>query len=326
MGVCELANVLSEEQIAHFMEKGWVKVEQAFPREEALKVQNFLWDRLAEHGVDRHDRSTWTKPVVRLGNYTDSVADGCNTDRLTGAVEDLVGEGRWLEGDKKHNAIWGGFIINFGPEVPGGWHYDGSHFRHYLDSWEQGLLFIGLFSEVRPGGSGTLVAEGSHNIVAKVLAQHPEGLPLGEAIKLCNRHPWLAELVGGLHKGKAASEDIYSDEVATDNRAAKKAHLAKFMNETYHDPDGFSLRVVETTGGPGDVVLCHPFLYHAPSDNELGIPRFMCNRCTPTRTVMNFNRDNPADYSVVERTIRHALGLKEDEGFPFKREKAAANG
>ncbi|GIQ67546.1 hypothetical protein DUZ99_12220 [Xylanibacillus composti] len=312
-----MPKVLSNEQIEHFMEKGWVKVDQAFPREEALKVQDFLWDRLAEHGVDRDDKSTWTKPLYRLGNYTDSVADGCNTDRLTGAVEDLIGEGRWREGNKKHNAVWGGFIINFGPEVPGGWHYDGSHFHHYLDSWEQGLLFIGLFSEVRPGGSGTLVAEGSHNIVAKVLAEHPKGLPLGEAIKLCNRHPWLAELVS-LQK-KNADDDIYADESPADNRAAKKAHLAKFMNTTYQDPDGYSLRVVETTGSPGDVVLCHPFLYHSASDNDLGIPRFMCNRCTPTHEPMNFNRSRPEEYSIVEKTIRRSLGLKDHEGFPFKR-------
>ncbi|WP_308637357.1 hypothetical protein [Paenibacillus silvisoli] len=317
-----MAKVLTNQQIEHFMEKGWVKIEQAFPREEALKVQQFLWERLAEHGVDKEDSSTWTKPVVRLGNYTDSVADGCNTDKLTGAVEDLLGEGRWVEGSKKHNAIWGGFIINFGPEVPGGWHYDGSHFRHYLDSWQQGLLFVGLFSDVRPGGSGTLVAEGSHHIVAKLLAQHPQGLSLGEAIKLCNQHPWLAELVS---RQKPAA-DIYSNEAGADDKAAKKAHLAKFMNTTYHDPDGYSLRVVETTGSPGDVVLCHPFLYHAPSDNDLGVPRFMCNRCTPTKEPMNFNRSNPQDYSVVERMIRQSLGLKEDEGFPYKREEYSEKG
>lgn len=310
--------VLTKQQVEHFREKGWVKVEQAYPREEALKVQEFLWDRLAERGILRDDSSTWTEKVVRLGNYTDSVTDGCNTDRLTGAIEDLLGEGRWQLGRKKHDVIWGGFIINFGPDVPGGWHYDGSHFRHYLDSWQQGLLVVSLFSDVLSGGSGTLVAEGSHHIVAKVLAQYPEGISLGDAIRECNQHPWLADLIGS-KKGTATSDNIYDEAPPARDMASRKAHLARFKEEAYRDPEGFDLRVVETTGAPGDIVICHPFLYHAPSDNELGVPRFMCNRVTPTKERMSLNRENPEDYSVVEELIRLSLGLKEGESCSWER-------
>lgn len=315
--MAKLPQVLTKEQVEHFREKGWVKVEQAYPQEEALKVQDFLWERLAERGILKENRDTWTEKVVRLGNYTDPVTDGCNTDRLTGAIEDLLGRGRWQLGRKKHNVIWGGFIINFGPVVPGGWHYDGSHFRHYLDSWQQGLLVVSLFSDVKPGGSGTLVAEGSHNIVAKVLEGHPEGIGLGDAIRECNQHPWLAELTQS--KKAKTSDNIYDDAPPQDDMQSRKDHLSKFMNEAYHDPDGFDLRVVETTGAPGDMVLCHPFLYHAPSDNELGVPRFMCNRVTPTEERMNFNRANPEDYSVVEEIIRQSLGLKEGEPCNWQR-------
>ncbi|SFS57566.1 hypothetical protein [Paenibacillus sp. BC26] len=304
-----MPKVLSEEQVKHFIDKGWVKIEQAYPREEALKVQDFLWEELAQRGVNRDDSSTWTQPVVRLGDYVHPIHNGLNSDRLTGAIEDLIGEGRWQLGKERENVSWGGYIVNFGPEVPGNWHYDGSHFRHYLDSWEQGVLLVCLFSEVHKGGSGTLVAEGSHNIVAKMLAKHPEGIGLGEAIRECNKHPWLADLLG---KNKPVSDDIYA-ETPSDNRQAKKERLQKFMDTAYEDPDGYSLRVVETTGGPGDMVICHPFLYHAPSDNELGVPRFMCNRVAPTHERMNFNRENPEDYSVVERMIRTALGLKDGE-------------
>jgi hypothetical protein len=300
-----MPKVLTNEQVQHFKEKGWVKVEQAYPREEALKVQDFLWNELLErHTVKRDDPSTWTQPVIRLGDYYESVTDGCNTDRLTGAIEDLLGEDRWQLGQTRHKAMWGGFIINFGPEVPGGWHYDGSQFRHYLDSWEQGLLLVCLFSDVRKGGSGTLVAEGSHHIVAKMLEKHPEGLGLGEAIQECNKHPWLAELVAG-HKASESKVGASLQE--------KKEYLSAFTESAYKDPDGYSLRVVETTGGPGDIVICHPFLYHAPSNNELGVPRFMCNRVAPTKERMKLNRENPADYSVVEQMIRSSLGLKDDD-------------
>ncbi|MFC5650027.1 hypothetical protein ACFPYJ_13035 [Paenibacillus solisilvae] len=314
-----MPKVLTNEQVQHFREKGWVKVEQAYPREEALKVQDFLWDELAKRGFNKEDPSSWTEPVVRLGDYVNPVTDGLNSDRLTGAIEDLLGEGRWQCGQDRHNVSWGGFIINFGPEVPGGWHYDGSHFRHYLDSWEQGLLLVCLFSSVRKGGSGTLVAEGSHNIVAKMLAKHEEGIGLGEAIRECNKHPWLAELSG---RNQQAANDIYNNATSKDKKSNRE-HLAKFMNTAYEDPDGYSLRVVETTGEPGDLVICHPFLYHAPSDNELGVPRFMCNRVSPTYDRMNFNRENPADYSVVEQMIRASLGLKDGERCTWARKEEA---
>ena len=53
-----------------------------------------------------------------------------------------------------------GFIINFGlgadqpwqppsPEVSG-WHKDGDFFRHFLDSPEQGLLTIVVWSDIYP--------------------------------------------------------------------------------------------------------------------------------------------------------------------------------
>ncbi|QHW30568.1 hypothetical protein GZH47_06675 [Paenibacillus rhizovicinus] len=311
-----MPKVLTEEQVQHFIDKGWVKIENAYPRDAALNVQEFLWDELAKRGIQKEDSGTWTEPVVRLGNYVHPVMDGLNSERLTGAIEDLLGEGRWESGKDMTGVMWGGYIINFGPEVPGGWHYDGSHFRHYLDSWEQGLLLVCLFSSVKKGGSGTLVAEGSHNIVANMLAQHPEGLGLGEAIRECNKHPWLAELVGK----KPVSDDIYADEPKQEKKS-KKEHLAKFMDTAYEDPAGYSLRVVESTGEPGDMIICHPFLYHAPSDNELGVPRFMCNRVAPTRERMNLNRENPADYSVVERMIRSSLGLQDGEPCTWERKE-----
>ncbi|HLG77298.1 MAG TPA: hypothetical protein VKX46_12850, partial [Ktedonobacteraceae bacterium] len=74
------------------------------------------------------------------------------------------------------------------------------------------------------------------------------------------------------------------------------------------DSDGFRLRVVEATAEAGDVFLCHPFLYHASAPNVLGVPRFMCNRTTPLKERMNFQRDD-GNYSPVELSIRKALKI-----------------
>lgn len=284
-------SVLSQEQVDQFIERGYTVVEEAFPREYALAAQEFLWERLAERGVQKDDRSTWQEPMVRMQeNYNDPVFDRCATERLFAATEDLLGRGRRLLQTKG----WGWWPVNFASgadkpwDVPTtGWHWDGSHFRHYIDAPDQGLLMLCIFSEIGPHGGGTLVAEGSHKLAARFLKDHP-GLELREAYNLCNMtHPWLTELTG---KG---------DQPHAQNR------VAYFMEQTYQD-DITSLRVTETTGAPGDVILCHPFLYHAASQNHSGIPRFMCNRTTPLKERMNLDRSD-GDYSEVETSIRKAI-------------------
>lgn len=39
--------------------------------------------------------------------------------------------------------------------------------------------------------------------------------------------------------------------------------------------DGVTVRVVELTGEPGDVVFMHPHLFHAPAPNRAEEPRLM---------------------------------------------------
>ena len=78
------------------------------------------------------------------------------------------------------------FIVNFrrGADKPwmkpapeaGGWHKDGSFFRHFLDSREQGLLTIVYWSDVGHKGGGTFIAPDSIKHVARYLADHPEGV------------------------------------------------------------------------------------------------------------------------------------------------------
>lgn len=287
--------VLTDEQVNQFMERGWVKLEQAFTEEDALAGQDFVWRQLSLRGYRKEEPSSWTEPLVHIReNYASEEFNRCNSERFQDAIEDLVGEDRWIL--KGMMSMWGWWPVNFSQgatepwDVPAtGWHYDGQHFRHYINSREQGLLCIPLFSHIKPYGGGTLIAEGSHNIVAKVLAAHPEGLAHRDAIRQSiDSNPWLAELTG-------------AQPASGDNR------VEKFMNSIHSDPDGYKLRVIETTGNPGDVMLCHPFVFHARSQNHLRIPRFICNRTTPLKEPMNLNRKNASEYSPLERSIKQCL-------------------
>lgn len=314
--------VLKPYQIEQFIECGYTPLEEAFPRPNALAVQEFLWERLAERGIRRDDRSTWTVPVCHIReNYSDPVFRSCATERLKDAVEDLLGAGRWRDRDEVGH--WGWWPVNFSKgagrpwTIPAdGWHWDGQHFRHYLDAPVQGLLLLCMFSEIGPRGGGTLVAEGSHRIVARFLSLHPEGLELHEAIPLCHKsHPWLRALTGavpahpsapGTPEPGPAARGLYADDDAgAEEEAAAQARLARFTDIVTHD-DGTALKVTEITAAPGDVFLCHPFLYHAASANPSGVPRFMCNRTTPLKERMRFHRPD-GDYSPLEISIRRAL-------------------
>ncbi len=52
--------VLSQGEIASFEEVGYVNIRQAFPREAALKMQDFMWSELKRlHNFDRNDPSSW---------------------------------------------------------------------------------------------------------------------------------------------------------------------------------------------------------------------------------------------------------------------------
>jgi hypothetical protein len=126
--------------------------------------------------------------------------------------------------------------------------------------------------------------------VAEFLDGYPEGLELGEAIVACNRsHPWLARLTG-----------------VTPEPAGAADRLDYFL-DWQSDERGRRLRVVETGGDPGDVLLCHPFLYHAASQNHRRVPRFMCNRTTPLRERMSLRSEPAGGWSPLEESVRGAL-------------------
>jgi hypothetical protein len=62
-----------------------------------------------------------------------------------------------------------------GPDTPG-WHKDGDFFRHFLDSPEQGLLVFVNWTDVVHQGGPTYIATDSVPVVAKFLAERPEGV------------------------------------------------------------------------------------------------------------------------------------------------------
>jgi len=170
---------LTSEQAEHFLERGFVTVPGAFDAASARRWLDDAWIRL---GYDRNDPASWAEKRIHLSARSHEDARTFAPAAWRSAMELAGGQGRvrvpWRWGD--------GFIANLGvgddrpwqPPSPavGGWHKDGDFFRHFLDSPEQALLTIVLWTDMLPKGGATFVAADSVPVVARFLAEHPEGV------------------------------------------------------------------------------------------------------------------------------------------------------
>ncbi|KRC79106.1 phytanoyl-CoA dioxygenase family protein [Sphingomonas sp. Root241] len=228
----EPAPALSAAAITSFINHGFIRIDGAFPREVAEEARAILW---RDTGCDPHDRSTWTRPVVRLGHYGQPLfREAANTMLLHAVFDQLVGPGRWLPCQ-----VLGTFPVRFpSSEDPGdaGWHIDVSfgtdtpdfmEWRANMHSRGRALLMLFLFSDVGVDDAPTRIRVGSHVDIARQLALAGEaGLTLRE--------------------------------LASDGFARSQGR-----------------REVLATGEAGTVYLCHPFLVHSAQQHRGTEPRFM---------------------------------------------------
>lgn len=240
---------LSADDIALFIRDGFVRIDEAFSTETAEQARAILWKAT---GCDPDDRSTWTRPVVRLDQFIQTpFQEAANTPKLREAFDQLVGPGRWVPRDGL-----GTFPVRFpSPDAPGddGWHIDVSfgyehpdfmEWRANVNSKGRALLMLFLFSDVGTDDAPTRIRVGSHIDVARLLAPAgEEGLTLRELV---------AEDFGGT------------------------AHRAEAL----------------AVGKAGTVYLCHPFLVHAAQQHGGTAPRFMAQPPLMPREPISLDRSD----------------------------------
>ncbi len=169
--------ILTSAQIKEFIDDGITILRDAIPQEVAEEGRAFLWK---EMGLDPDNPTGWREPFIHIKKgFSGEPFSRAFTQRLLGAFDDLMGEGRYHP-----PTSLGWWPVSFpGYEKPpwrppeDGWHIDGIQFHHHVDSATQGLLPLFLFSEINPGDGGTAAALGSHFITARILKEsEPEGL------------------------------------------------------------------------------------------------------------------------------------------------------
>ncbi|WP_028932671.1 phytanoyl-CoA dioxygenase family protein [Pseudonocardia spinosispora] len=165
--------MLTDEEIARFVDAGFVHVPAAVPRDLVDRCGAELW---AATGCDPEDPSTWTEPVIRLSDFaTEPFRRAANTPVLHEAFDQLVGSGRWVP-----RGSLGTFPVRFPTEqlpTDDGWHVEASfagadgNYRVNLRSRGRALLMLFLFSDVGPDDAPTRIRVGSHLDVPPLLVE-----------------------------------------------------------------------------------------------------------------------------------------------------------
>ena len=178
---------LTAAEIEQFITDGFVRIDDAFPRERADAARAILWQAT---GCNPDDPATWTQPVIRLGMFTQApFIEAANTPRLHAAFDQLVGQGRW-----RRPAAMGTFPVRFpSADDPGdaGWHIDVSFgtetpdfmsWRANIHSKGRALLMLFLFSDVSASTMRRRASASGHTPTSRGSWRPPgdQGLTLGE--------------------------------------------------------------------------------------------------------------------------------------------------
>jgi hypothetical protein len=203
-----------------------------------------LWSGLASrHRIVKDDPTTW--PTGVFGKLTKFGKSGrfasVGSDAVAAAITDLLGA-CWHA-----DSPWGAPLITF--PMPGRWDVPRSWHIDFPASMPlSAVRMFAYLTSIRPGGGGTVIIAGSHQ-----LAERRPGISSRDLRRdLAERSPWFRDLWRPVGEDRVRRFMVEGDEV-----------------------DGVHVRVVELTGEPGDVVLWHPALLHAGAPNCLDEPRFM---------------------------------------------------
>lgn len=243
------------DQHEFFNTVGFVRLEGAVASSDVERMRARAWALLEQQGFAEMDRSTWRPgPVGKLRDLK-SGEQSLDESPVVGAALDVVfGKGGWVP-----PSDWGQPLVTF-PKTDGAWLLPSSvwHFdHHYMHPGEITGVNVFLFiSDVEPAGGGTVVVKSSPLLADRMLEQGPPIEKLSDQNKrFLGSHPWLQGL------------------------KTKKSDRTVERNQRYmdHDTDidGIAARVIELTGNAGDVIVCHPALFHAAAPNVSDRPRLM---------------------------------------------------
>jgi hypothetical protein len=243
-----------DDALERFADTGILKLEGAFAERDAARMRDVVWNELYHrHGIERDDASTWHRhePTGLRSTKRSRAFMPILSPVVSDALDALLGAGRWRP--PKH---YGNVLVTMPNaevwRVPHRiWHSD---FPPNLPADRLVAVKLwALFDDVAPGGGGTPQLAGSHVAFARYLARTEERDYKRTKVEFLESHPWLVRLTKD--QGEADRNEL--------------------LMHTGAEVDGAELRVVECTGGAGDVYITHPWVFHSIAVNGSSRPRLM---------------------------------------------------
>ena len=271
---------LTPADVEHFLDKGYITIPGCFTPDFAQPLIDHAYERM---GCDPDDPTTWTEPIRYLDHaHKFSVKELC--PKAWGAICDVLGgEDRIDPTIRRMETI---------------------HFSS-VDSFKWSDAFIvnfryGADEPWRPPAPNSARWHKDGSFFKHFLDSPEQALLI--VIQWTDTPP------------KAGGTFVACDSFR---------HVARYLAEHPEgaEPGACAALIdrcedfIEVTGQTGDLTILHPFTLHASSPNPSGRPRFMSNPPVALKEPLNFNREDPAEFSLVERGVLRALGV---ERFDFQ--------
>jgi len=192
---------MDQQQRDHFRLHGWVKVPGGVP---SKNVEAWTANAFVRLGWDPENKSTWDVEAYHMPRHREEKHSDHMPKAYAVATELVGGEDRWdgeiftTSGDS--------LIVNVGSELTAGkrihprdtgdWHIDGDWFYHQVDSSDQALLTVCLYTDVVPDGGPTLICPKALPRVIKWMYEHP-------------KDDWSKDVLNGLMKDIEEKDYVY---------------------------------------------------------------------------------------------------------------------
>ncbi len=247
--------MLTAAQLDELQTRGLTYLRALISSEQAAAIEDRIWTFLARRGIDRTDRATWP-PGGLMSNVQGLRQAGVfapfANDALFAVVDQLLGRDTWSKPRQEGQAL-----ISFPQpqpwEIPHKtWHFD-LPAKGTVDGF-QAVRMLGYAATVGPRGGATLLVEGSHELVRRMVERSPNhnaGQSADVRRRLAGRSAWFKALT-----------------------TAGGDRVDRFMADG-DEVDGVRVRVVEATGNAGDVCFMHPWMLHNIAPNAADRPRLM---------------------------------------------------
>ena len=179
-------DLFTEDDLAFFIEHGYVVLKDCFDAGPGSLVARWRQESWERAGLDPDKPETWPTNA-RVLKPTEWVDINDISPKACQGICGIMGGEHNLK--NRHYQWSNHFLMNYatgtdqewvpcGAESPEGlnWHVDGSWFRHFLDSPEQGILGVVMFSDMESQAGCTCFAPDSIKPIAEFLLEHPEGV------------------------------------------------------------------------------------------------------------------------------------------------------